>query len=553
MNINEKFKKYKLKSSNERMEEICRPAKFKLQPQQLFLRDYFSTKHKEKGLLVYHKIGAGKTCTSITIAEQLKKKMNIMVILPAALIGNFKDELRSECGGYMTIDEKNELKNLEPKDKKYRKILEDIDKRIDTFYTIYSYHAFIKLCYENKIKLKNTLLIIDEIQNMISEDGSFYTNLKRIIDKSDENTKLLLLSATPMFDKPNEIALTLNLLNADLPVGNEFNNMFLKTIKKEDSDIVDYKVINQDILKKSLKNLVSYYRGAPPQSFPKTIFKVVRCNMEPFQYKSYKTILDEKEYKQFNSRDILKLPSNFLLGPRFISNIAFPNKCIGEKGFASLTGNNLERKNIMKYSKKFYKILRKVNQSKGPNFIYSNFKDIGGIRSLVQYMEYNGYKSYTSYGPGKKRYAVWSGDEPHHTKEEIKYIFNKKQNSDGSLIRVILGSPSIKEGVSLLRVSQVHILEPYWNMSRMLQIIGRAIRFCSHKDMPRNRRKVEVYLYLSTYKGEETIDEYIWTMAQKKQLLISKFETILKENAIDCNLFYYRNVYKNEPPLKCNK
>ena len=65
-------------------------------------------------------------------------------------------------------------------------------------------------------------------------------------------------------------------------------------------------------------------------------------------------------------------------------------------------------------------------------------------------------------------------------------------------------------------------------MSRMLQIIGRAIRFCSHKDMPRNRRKVEVYLYLSTYKGEETIDEYIWMMAQKKQLLISKFDSLYK-------------------------
>jgi len=229
MNINEKFKKYKLKPSNESMEDICKPSKFKLQPQQLFLRDYFSTKHKEKGLLVYHKIGAGKTCTVITIAEQLKKKMNIMVILPAALIGNFKDELRSECGGYMTSDEKNELKDLVPRDKKYKTILDNIDKRIDNYYTIYSYHTFIMLCEENKIKLKNTLLIIDEIQNMISENGSFYTNLKKVIDKSDIDTKLLLLSATPMFDKPNEIALTLNLLNADLPIGLEFNNMFLKT------------------------------------------------------------------------------------------------------------------------------------------------------------------------------------------------------------------------------------------------------------------------------------------------------------------------------------
>ena len=103
MNIN-KWSKYKLKKSNETMEDICKPSSFKLQPQQLFLRDYF-TETKMKGLLIYHKIGAGKTCTVISITEKLKKKMNLMIVLPAALIGNFKDELKSECGKYMTEEE----------------------------------------------------------------------------------------------------------------------------------------------------------------------------------------------------------------------------------------------------------------------------------------------------------------------------------------------------------------------------------------------------------------------------------------------------------------
>ena len=70
----------------------------------------------------------------------------------------------------------------------------------------------------------------------------------------------------------------------------------------------------------------------------------------------------------------------------------------------------------------------------------------------------------------------------------------------------MLGSPSIKEGVSLLRVQQVHMMEPYWNMSRMLQIMGRAVRFCSHKDVPKNKRIVKIYLYLASYPGEKTID-----------------------------------------------
>jgi hypothetical protein len=87
----------------------------------------------------------------------------------------------------------------------------------------------------------------------------------------------------------------------------------------------------------------------------------------------------------------------------------------------------------------------------------------------------------------------------------------------------------------------------------MLQIIGRAIRFCSHKDMPKRRRKVEVFLYLATHPGIKTTDEYIWSMAKRKQKLIDKFEHILKENAIDCKLFYNSNVYKGDKPLKCSE
>jgi superfamily II DNA or RNA helicase len=550
--ITKKFKKYELKMSNEKMEDICKPASFKFQPQQLFLRDYFKSSLSGKGLLVYHKIGAGKTCTAITIAEQFKHKMNLVVVLPAALIGNFKDELRGQCGNYLTNDEREELKNLSPKDEQYKLILKEADKRIEEYYTIYSYHKFVELCENNKIKLKKTLLIIDEIQNMISENGPFYTNLKKVIDKSDSKTRIILLSATPMFDKPDEIALTLNLLKGpnEIPIGQDFYSSFVKQSK--DGEEIKYDVINKDKFAKFLQNKISYYRGAQPQSFPKTIFNVVRCKMEPFQYKSYRTIMDEETKGNFMGNDILKLPTNFMLGPRMISNIAFPNKKIGERGFASLVGANLKKHNILKFSKKFYKILNKINKAEGPTFIYSNFKELGGIKALVQYLEYHGYKNYKDFGVGKKRYAIWSGDEHHHVKEEIKHMFNKKENADGSKIKIILGSPSIKEGVSLLRVSQVHILEPYWNMSRILQIIGRAVRFCSHKDLPAARRQVEVFLYLSVYPGEKTIDEYVWTTAKKKQDLISKFEKLLKENAIDCSLFYKRNVYKNEEPLKCN-
>jgi superfamily II DNA or RNA helicase len=557
MSINSDFKKYKLPKSTEKNKELCLPKKFTHQPQQLFLTDYFNSKYNKNGILVYHKIGAGKTCTAICIAESMKKKKKIMVLLPASLIGNFRDELRSQCAGneYISCDDRTLLKELSPRSKQYKEIINKSNKEINKYYKIYSYHKFIELVNENKILLRNTLLIVDEIQNMVSDDGIFYKNLKKVIDRSDNKTKILLLSATPMFDKPLEIALTLNLLKPNIPFNiDEFNKTFIKSVIKNGK--IEYEMKNKDEFKKYLTRLVSYYRGAPPNAFPKMNFKVVKCNMEDFQYRSYLTSLSvDGDFMKgsFINADILNLPSNFMLAPRFISNVSFPNKGIGQRGFESFRGKNLSSKNIKNFSKKFYKIYNNIKKSIGPVFVYSNFKDIGGLKSFINFLEYNGYKNYKKFGDGKHRFAVWSGDESNNIKEEIKATFNNQNNEDGSMIKIILGSPSIKEGISLLRVKQVHIMEPYWNMSRMKQIIGRAIRYCSHKDLDIKRQRVDVYLYLATRTGEKTTDQYIWSMAKRKQKLIDKFETALKEKAIDCKLFYNRNNYKGDIPIKCSK
>ncbi len=548
--------KFTIKPNKKSMKELCVPKKFKLQISQKFLGEFFK-QSKMKGILVYHKIGAGKTCTAINMAENLKNKMDIMVVLPAALIGNFRGELRSECPGdeYISSNDRKKLSKLKPNDCKFQSIIKKSDKKIDKYYTIYSYHKFVDLAKANKIKLKNTLLIIDEVQNMISETGSFHKNLKKMVDNSDDKTRVILLSATPMFDKPVEIAMTLNLLKPDkeLLTGTSFNQKYLSIRRNKEG--VYYKAKNLKKFRKMIEGMVSYYRGAPPQTFPEQIFKTVRCNMSDFQYKSYLTAMSSEENfirGSFRNVDILKMPTNFFIGPRIMSNVSFPNKSIGLTGFSSFADDALMIQNIRTYSVKFYKIYKKMSQSEGPVFIYSNFKDIGGLRSLVTFLEAHGYKNYKVHGEGEKRFAVWSGDEPHIVKEEIKFIFNQKENHNGSKLKIMLGSPSIKEGVSLLRVEQVHILEPYWNLARMQQIIGRAIRYCSHKDLPKRRRQVEVFLYLATYPNERTIDQYIWNLAKKKYRLISQFENAIKEKAIDCEIFYEGNNYKDEEPLQCD-
>lgn len=91
--------------------------------------------------------------------------------------------------------------------------------------------------------------------------------------------------------------------------------------------------------------------------------------------------------------------------------------------------------------------------------------------------------------------------------------------------------------------------------SRLEQVIGRASRFCSHKDLPKEKRTVKVYIYLAVHKNEEeTIDEYIYKLSLRKNKLVSEFERAIKESAIDCDLNFNANVDPENPKdFTCDK
>lgn len=535
--IKKKFKDLEVSSKKPSFNELCYPEKFTYQLPQLFVSRFINPKTPYKGLLVFHKIGAGKTCAAIQIAEQWVDKRNVIFITPASLVGNIYKEFRSECTGnkYISKSERSKLQSLDPYSDEYQEMIEEINDRIDQNYQIYSYHKYVELVEKKKINLKNSIVIIDEVQNIVSETGSFYKIILNSLQKSPDSTRIVVMSATPIFDRPVELALTINLLKPDnlLPIGTKFNETFLTQNSKG-----TYKIKNTELLNSLLRGYVSYSPGAPSHAFPKQNFKVVKCYMSKFQYECYQTVEGQEGKPDF--KDILKLPNNFFIGPRIISNIAFPNKGINEKGFDSWTGSNLKLEKLERYSSKFYKIINKVRQIKGPNFIYSNFKEYGGLKPLIVALEANGFKDFNIFGPGKNRYAVWSGDEKAELKEQIREVYNQFSNADGSKIKVLLGSPSIKEGVSLLRVKAVHILDPYWNISRLEQVIGRAIRYCSHKDLPKEERVVNVYLYLACApKGKRvlTVDQHIYRIALEKEKLVKEFYSVIKKSAVDAKLF----------------
>jgi hypothetical protein len=444
----------------------------------------------------------------------------------------------------LTDDERSVLREHSPGSVVHKSIIKESDDRIDKVYTIYSYNGFISQIESRRMHLDNCLLIIDEIQNLVSAGGKLYTILRDAIMKAPQDLRVVLMSATPMFDKPSELALILNLLRmrTPLPEGSEFNETFIKETNGK------AEMVNKNLFLGHIKGYISYFRGANPISFPKLKLEYIKCEMDPFQYRAYVTVMGEElrkhAIKPITLGSITKLPNDFYIGTRMISNITFPNNNTGDIGLESLTKRDVIS-DLSKYSTKYHTIVKKIEKCKGKVIVYSNFRGVGGLGSFIRVLEYLGYSDHTKHGTGPKRFGVFSGEETMSARELTKSVYNNKNNLHGEMIKIMLLSPAAREGLSLFNVEQLHIMEPYWNMSRIAQILGRAVRYCSHKDLPASKRFVDAYIYIATHPNEkETVDQRIVAMAELKSHLISEFENVLKIGAVDCELFQKINDVK---------
>jgi hypothetical protein len=70
---------------------------FSLLTHQKIVRDYMNLYTPYRGLLLYHGLGSGKTCTSIAIAEGMKDAKRVIIMTPASLRANYIEELK-KCG-----------------------------------------------------------------------------------------------------------------------------------------------------------------------------------------------------------------------------------------------------------------------------------------------------------------------------------------------------------------------------------------------------------------------------------------------------------------------
>ncbi len=230
-------------------------------------------------------------------------------------------------------------------------------------------------------------------------------------------------------------------------------------------------------------------------------------------------------------------------------------------------GKIFSRDLIGKYSSKIKCILDQIvspqtgKVSEGVILIYSQYIDSGLIPMALALEE----MGFTRYGQDTKplfkhkptevvdvrtmkepedkknfmpaRYAMITGEtrlSPNND-YEVKGLTDD-ENKYGNKVKVVLISKAGSEGIDFKFIRQIHILEPWYNMNRIEQIIGRGVRNFSHKDLPFEKRNVEIFMYGTILDNniEEAADLYVYRVAEYKAVQIGKVTRVLKESAVDC-------------------
>ena len=295
------FNKYKKNLAAEAATPATCPAdddvgEFSLMTHQQIVRDYLNLYTPYRGLLLYHGLGSGKTCSSIAIAEGLKNAKPVIIMTPASLQVNYREELK-KCGDELYKknqywefvstkgpDSQSELadtlsqvlslpldfihKNggawmvnmtkpanydqLSALDKV--KLETQIDQMILQKYRFINYNGLrasklTEMTENNTINpFDNSVVIVDEAHNLVSrivnklgkKKGSIALTLYHLLLKA-KNVKIILLSGTPVINYPNEIAILFNMLRGyitswslklDILEDRQINTAYLQSLFK---------------------------------------------------------------------------------------------------------------------------------------------------------------------------------------------------------------------------------------------------------------------------------------------------------------------------------
>jgi len=580
--------------------EICSKSsnEFKLQNYQRFLRRVLSPDSPVRNLLVFHGTGTGKTCTAIQIAEEYIirpefQDKTVLVLANPSVQENFKNQIfniskvyidhgiinSKQCTGrrYLDMILRVQSEPLKWSDPVTRERINNITQSlIKEFYEFQGYIEFANSLDNNStsdLHLKNwihktfdnRMIIVDEAHALKQTEEyktkKFSNALEKIISVAN-NVTLILLTATPMFDDYTEILF--------------YFRLFLLNERKETNKILkvfkgpgEFYPGMETKFREWCSEYVSFVRGDNPLTFPfrlpppttliappatrniegKLILQKDRrsfITLTGSQVKGIqKEVLNSLDYKlgfAGSEQTVCVLPNNENFNKIFTLSSEEDSLYKYVKPSHFLAPSQIEN-----HSSKFSLVTKLIDDSEGVIFVYSNLVEYGA-QLFCMCLEEHGYKSALNTNLLEKtagevergtrgKYALFTSGTTESERRKLLDRLRLPNNSEGKDIKIIVGSKAIAEGIDLQYVRQIHILDFWWNMSRIEQAVGRGIRTCSHALLPFEKQNCTVYIHVCKDGEKELIDEHYYrTVIEKKGIAIAKVKKIIIESAMDCDL-----------------
>ena len=339
--ISNKLRKMIPESSDKNLKDFCNKPIPEIAPYQILIKKYLVNLNN-RGLLLYHQLGSGKTLTILNTAESMDRK--VVIIIPAMLKYVFTQELYKHFPSkYKTIKDVQTKYSFVAYNSpsimsQYDRLtaFEDntsLDVLLDVKQNNIDLSKMIKNLKKNRFTGK--FVVIDEchtfFQNVISANAKQATRLfEKMMEAKD--VKFLFSSATPLFGNPYELAPLFNVLKGYLTEETidkisdnaKKENIIDDNIKKEDTidksddnikkeDIIDIldtiknDVSNKELISDKLKKVLGKKkRVIKIHGGEKKITYTTRYTLFPSDFENFKELFIEATMPKIKNKDIFQ-------------------------------------------------------------------------------------------------------------------------------------------------------------------------------------------------------------------------------------------------------
>ncbi len=537
-----------------------------LYPHQEFVRRFMSPYTPYNSLIMYHSLGSGKSIACIAVAVDhflYDEKQCIIVTKGDSGTDNFTKQVEM----YLTMSGTC-VSGWKPSMKHYISLSNQICSMSDD---------------DIVQEFSNCILVLDEVHNVRylkhTTEKSVYGSIVRLL-KLCVNVKVLIATATPMTDNPEQIHSLLGICNhsrhtsqlqtfpTTLPAKNssyspedkakvgshsvDLDGLFMNGIVSYNSTVCDkpastqmgtdmyipgMKVYTTDMIGHQDSEYFLEHGVQPPDDIYR---KLTHISLFCFPDGTHgRDVITNKMSETRLRTTIMSMSSKQTKEIRYLKYNILP-----EYAYA-LVGEEL-RKSSCKYSA----VMDLIYQSEGNVFIFLEEVKGSGLLLLASILEEHGYELYLGEEidnmSTKKRYTmcVGSSDICPNNSDRLDG-FNSYLNRHGDYVKILLGSKVIGESITLKNVRQIYCITPHWNDSTVDQAIGRVVRNGSHSALSEDQRHVDIYIHAAVYQNDpyNSVDIKKLAKCKEKEKNINVVEQLLMDCAVD------RYIYDDLVPI----